>query len=229
MHRLTLSKYIHGKLGGLDTKTEPGPYVTISREPGCEGYKVGDLLLEMLNKRDPNHRWRLFKKEILHQIAQDTKLADEIIERRRHAVPSLVKEFFRGMSKGGMPDDYEIRSKIANMVRAAAYDGYAIIIGQGGTAATADIPNGLSIRLEAPKKWRLIRVCKRDNLSKEEARAKIEHEEETRAYLRKLYEEANPRTPAFSLTIDNSVLKAERIASLIYYAMQLKNMVPADR
>ena len=229
MHKLTLSNYIHGKLGESDIKTEPGPYITISRQPGCEGYKVGDLLLEMLNEHDPQHRWRLVKKEILHRIAQDTKLADEIIERRRHAVPSLVKEFFRGMSKDGAPDDYEIRSKIANMVRAVAYEGYAIIIGQGGTAATADIPNGLSIRLEAPKKWRLIRVCKRDNLSKQEALAKIEQEEEMRVYIRKLYEKANPRTPAFNLTIDNSVLRASRIASLIYYTMQLKNMIPSER
>jgi cytidylate kinase len=229
VHKLTLSKYIHGKLDDSDIKTEPGPYITISREPGCEGYKVGDLLLEMLNKHDPHHRWRLFKKEILHQIAQDTKLADEIIDRKRHAVPSLVKEFFRGMSKDGVPDDHEIRRKIANMVRVVAYEGYAIIIGQGGTAAAADIPNGLSIRLEAPKKWRMIRVCKRDNLSKEDALAKIEHEEEKRIYIRKLYEEANPHTPAFNLAIDNSVLKAEQIASLIYRAMQLKNMIPLDR
>jgi cytidylate kinase len=229
MHKLNLSKYIHGKLDESGVKTEPGPYITISREPGCEGYKVGDLLLEMLNKHDPKHRWRIFKKEILHQIAQDTKLAEELIERKLYAGPSIVKEFFRGMSKGGVPDNYEIRSKIANMVRVVAYEGYAIIIGQGGAAATADIPNGLSIRLEAPKKWRLIRVCKRDNLSKEETLIKIEREEEQRAYLRKLYEEAHPHTPAFNLTIDNSILKAERIASLIYYTMQLKNMLPAER
>ena len=228
MHKLNLSKYIHGKLDNSGLKVEPGPYITISREPGCEGYKVGDLLLEMLNRHDPMQRWRIFKKEILQQIAHDTQLAEELIERKRYAGPSIVKEFFRGMSKGGIPDDYEIRSKIANMVRTVAYEGYAIIIGQGGTSATVDIPNGLSIRLEAPKKWRLIRVCQRDNLSKEAALAKIEHEEEKRAYLRKLYEEANPHMPAFTLTIDNSVFKAEQIASLIYYTMQLKNMLPSE-
>jgi cytidylate kinase len=229
MHKLNLSKYIRSNLENVDVKTEPGPYITISREPGCEGYKVGDLLLEMLNQHDPHHRWRIFKKEILNQIAHDTQLAEELIERKLYAGPSIVKEFFRGMSKGGVPDNHEIRSRIANMVRVVAYEGYAIIVGQGGTAATGDIPNGLSVRLEAPKKWRLIRVCKRDNLSKEEALVKIEQEEEKRAYLRKLYEEANPHTPPFNLTIDNSALKAEQIASLIYYTMQLKNMISANR
>lgn len=107
-----------------------------------------------------------------------------------------------------------------------AYQGHAIIIGQGGTAATVDIPNGLSIRIEAPKRWRMIRVCRRDNISKEEALDKIEHEEQKRIQLRAIYEEANPHTPIFNITVDNSMLSADQIASLIYHTMQLKKMIP---
>jgi hypothetical protein len=226
MKRPKLTPYIRSKLGRQPSSKSSGPYVTISREPGCEGYKVGEILLEILNNHDPQRRWRLFKKEILQQLAKDTELSEEIIERERHAVPSIVKEFFRGMSKGGIPDGYEIRSKITYMVRAVAYEGYAIIIGQGGTAAAADIPNGLSVRIEAPKNWRMIRVSRRDKLSKEEALAKITTEEKKRAHLRKIYEQSNPHVPTFNLVIDNSVVSAEQIASLIYYTMQLKKMVP---
>lgn len=225
MHKLTLATYIHHKLHELGSKIEPGPYITLSRQPGCEGYKVGELLLEMLNKHDPHQRWRLYKKEILQQLAHDSELAEDIIERERSAAPSILREFFRGVGKGGIPDGYEIRSKITNMVRLVAYQGHAIIIGQGGTSAAADIPNGISVRLEAPIQWRVIRVCERDNLSKEEAMAKIHTEEEKRARLRKIYEESNPRSPTFNLTIDNSVLTAEQIASMIHHAMQLKQML----
>ena len=48
------------------------------------------------------------------------------------------------------------------MVRTVAFEGYAIIIGQGGTAATGDLANGLSIRVEAPRDWRVARICRRD-------------------------------------------------------------------
>lgn len=225
MHKMTLATYIHRQLHELDGKTEPGPYITLSRQPGCEGYKVGELLLETLNKHDPQQRWRLYKKEILQQLAHDSELAEDIIDRERRAAPSILRDFFRGVGKGGIPDGYEIRSKITNMVRLVAYQGYAIIIGQGGTAATADIRNGISVRLEAPMQWRMIRVCTRDNLSKEDAIAKIHAEEAQRAHLRKIYEESNPRSPTFNLTIDNSVLTAEQIASLIHHAMQLKDML----
>ena len=225
MHKLTLVTYIHQKLDDMGSKSEPGPYVTISREPGCEGYKVGDVLLEMLNKHDQQQRWRLYKKEILRQLAQDTELAEEIIERERHAVPSLLKEFFRGMSKGNIPDGYEIRSKITTMVRAVAYQGYAIVIGQGGHAATTDIANGISVRLEAPKEWRALRVSERDNLSVDDAMAKINAEEANRMALRAIHEESNHRTPTFNLVVDNSIFTAEQIASLIYHTMLLKTML----
>jgi hypothetical protein len=216
MDRTKLSYYIHGRLDRPVTKRTPGPYVTISREPGCEGYLVGDLLLAKLNENDKQKRWQLYKKEILKQLAQEADLTEEIIEQQRHAIPSLMKDFFRGMSKGGIPD----------VVRMSAYQGHVIIIGQGGTAATTDIPNGLSIRIEAPKRWRMIRVCRRDNISREEAMEKIEQEEQKRMQIRKIYEEKNPHSPAFNLVVDNSVLAADQIASLLYYTMQLKKMIP---
>jgi hypothetical protein len=226
MQKPTLSSYIRQKLRELKTKKEPGPYITISRQPGCEGYKVGDVLLEMLNDADEYQRWRLYKKEILKHLAEDAELNEELIERLRHERPNLCKEFFRGMSGSGIPDGFEVRSKITAMVRTVAYEGFAIIIGQGGTAATADLANGLSVRIEAPKQWRMIRICRRDNLSKEEAIVKMAEEEAKRSYLRTIYEQTNPRMPAFNLLFDNSVFTAEQIASQIYYALQLKNMIP---
>jgi cytidylate kinase len=224
MQKPTIAQYLHGQLRELRGKKEAGPFVTISRQPGCEGYKVGDLLLEMLNKADRQQRWRLYKKEILKQLAEDSALTEEVIERERYNKPSLLKDFFKGLQASKIPDGYEIRSKITTMVRTVAFQGHAIIIGQGATAATADFANGLSVRLEAPKDWRMNRVCIRDNLSAKDALAKIEEEEKKRAHLRKINEQKNPRSPAFNLVFDNSVLEAEQIAGLVFHAMEQKNM-----
>jgi hypothetical protein len=224
MYKPTLQGYLRSSIIELKHKREAGPYVTISREPGCEGYLVGDLLMEMLNKSDDQKRWRVFKKEILKQLASDTSVTEELIEKERYELPSIVRDFFRGMGKGTIPDGIEVRSKITTMVRSVAFEGHAIIIGQGGNAATTDLANGLSIRLEAPKEWRIHRICKRDNISRDAAIAKINEEEEKRIHLRHIYEESNPRIPAFHLVIDNSILSAEDITSLIYKAMELKKM-----
>ncbi len=224
MSKLTLTSYIRDNLDELSKKQEPGPYVTISREYGCDGYELGDKLLEKLNETEGQGVWRLFKKEILKQLAEDTGLTEEVIERERLAKPSLLRDFFRGMRGGGIPDGYEIRNKNTIMVRTVAFEGHAIIIGQGGTAAAADLENGLSVRIEAPREWRITRVSYREKLKRQAAIARIDEIERRRKHLRRIYEQKNPREPAFNLVIDNSMFNIDESINLIMLAMRQKNL-----
>jgi len=226
--RPTISSYIRENLDNIEGKTEPGPFITISRQFGCDGYKLGDILLEKLLEREGEDSWQLYKKEILKQLAEDSGLTEDVIEKERKAKPNLIREFFRGVRRNNLPGGYEIRNKITFMVRTVAFEGYAIIIGQGGTAATADLGGGISVRIEAPKDWRIIRVSRRDNMLKEEAAAKLEKIEKERSHLRNIYEEKNPRKPAFNLTIDNSKFTLDEIADLIIYAMEQKGLIKAE-
>ena len=163
MSKPTLSSYIRENLDKIEKK-EPGPFITISRQYGCDGYELGDLLVKKLNERAGDGKWRVFKKELLKQLAEDTGLTEAVIEKERLSKPSLLKDFFRGMRHKGLPDGYEVRNKITIMVRTAAFEGHAIIIGQGGTAATRDLDGGLSVRVEGPKEWRIARVSVRQGL-----------------------------------------------------------------
>ena len=228
MAKPTLSSYIRTNLDGLEKKKKAGPFLTISRQYGCDGYELGDLLLEELNKRIAGEKWKLFKKDILKQLAEDTGLAEEVIERERLAKPSLLRDFLRGVRQSGIPDGYEIRNKITIMVRTVAFEGNAIIIGQGGTAATADLENGLSVRIEAPKDWRVSRVCVRESLKKQEAISRVDKVEKDRRHLRKIYDEKNPVTPAFNLVLDNSVFTITELAEQIILAMQQKKLIEKD-
>jgi len=228
MARPTLSSYLRDHLDDFGKKREPGPFVTISRQYGCDGYDVGDMLVAKLNARadDPEKRWRVYQKEMLRQLAEDTGLSEEILQREQMARPSLFKDFLRGIRKGNIPDGFEIRNKIAQMIRAMAFEGHAVIIGQGGASATADIDNGLSIRLEASKEWRIARVASREQLTRQAAIARIDQVEKHRRQLRKIYEQRNPREPEFNLLIDNSVFSAEQVVDLIVYAMELRGLIP---
>lgn len=226
MSKPTISAYLRDHLDDLDRKQNPGPYLTISRQFGCQGYELGQYLLEKLNERDEQSRWKMYYKELLRQLAEDTGLTQEIIERERLSKPSLLKDFLRGLRKTTIPDGYEIRKKITLMVRTVAFEGYSIIIGQGGAAATADIDNGLSIRVEAPREWRIARISIREKIEKTAAAAKIDEIEQQRKYIRKLYEEKNPREPAFALMFDNSIFKKEQMADLILLAMEQKGLIP---
>ncbi len=226
--RPTLSSYIRENLDSMEDKKDPGPFITISRQFGCDGYKLGDILLEKLEARPHEQGWQLYKKEILKQLAEDSGLTEEVIEKERKAKPSLLRDFFRGVRRNNLPGGYEIRNKITLMVRTVAFEGHAIIIGQGSTAATADLQGGISVRVEAPKQWRVTRVSRRDNMLKNAAAAKLEKIEKERAHLRDIYEEKNPRKPAFNLTIDNSRFTLDEAADLIIYAMEQKGLLKAQ-
>ena len=225
MAKPTLSSYIRENLDQIEGNKEPGPFITLSRQFGCDGYRLGDILLEKLENREGEDTWRLYKKEILKQLAEDSGLAEDVIERERKAKPSLIRDFFRGVRRTNIPGGYEIRNKITLMVRTVAFEGHAIIIGQGGNAATADLEGGISVRIEAPKEWRITRVSRREKMLKSEATAKLEEIEKERRYLREIYEEKNPRKPAFNLIIDNSRFSLEEIADLIMFAMEQKGLI----
>ncbi len=227
MSKPTLSAYLRDHLDDISRKQDPGPYLTISRQYGCQGHELGQYMLEKLNERDGQGRWKMYYKELLRQLADDTGLSQEIIERERLSKPSLFKDFLRGLKKSSIPDGYEIRNKITLMVRTVAFEGYSIIIGQGGAAATADIDNGLSVRVEAPREWRIARISIRDKIDKTAASAKIVEIEKHREYVRKLYDEKNPREPAFGLVFDNSIFKKEQIAEQLLLAMEQRGLIEA--
>lgn len=221
----TISSYLKEHVQDIAAKKEPGPYVTISRQWGCDGLELCERLIDKLNERDPEKRWKFYHKDLLGQLAEDTGLTEEILEKERLSKPSLIKDFLRGLQREGIPNAFEIRNKIAMLVRTAAFDGHAVILGQGGTAATGDLPNGLSVRVNAPRDWRIARICLRENLDKGQAEQRIDEVEGERELLRAFYERQNRRDPAFNMTLDNSFFNSEQICQLIVLAMEERTLI----
>jgi hypothetical protein len=200
-----------------------GPFVTISRQFGCYGVSLGLLLLETLNDQAPAGReWNIYNREILQAMATETSLATELLDRERRTKPRLIVDFFRSLSPDRIPSGFEIRNRITTIIRGLAMEGYAILIGQGGAGATQDLPNGLSIRLEAPLDWRVKRVAAREGISEAQAKARIGTIEEGREYLRKIYEVKFARKPAFHLTYDCSAFTVTQLAQHVACAMRLR-------
>ncbi|MCP4374777.1 MAG: cytidylate kinase-like family protein [bacterium] len=228
MGKASLTKNMKEDLTGVDEDAaNAGPFITISRQFGCHGFSVGLLLLDLLNDgADPDESWKIYHRDILTRLATETDLAEEIIERQRRARPRLFSGFLKSLGKGRIPSGMQIRNQITTIIRGLAIDGQAIIIGQGGSGATMDLPNGLSVRLEGPEDWRVKQVAFRDGLSETQARMRIRAKEREREYLRKLYQAKYRRTPAFNLLFDCSEFSLAQIAQQILYALKLKGCIP---
>jgi len=200
-----------------------GPFITISRQYGCWGFSLALLLRDILNEEiEPGRAWNIYHKEILDRLADETDMDSEELDHHRRAKPRRLLDFFRALSGQRVPSGHEIRNRIAELIRSLAIEGYAIVVGQGGAGATYDLPNGLSVRLEAPEDWRIKQVAFREGLTETEARLRLRAQEEEKAYLRKLYQTRYPRQPAFQVTFDCSAFSLAQIAQMVVRAMKLK-------
>ncbi len=225
MSKPTLSSYVREHGTGRGKKKEPGPYVTISRQYGCDGVAIGKLLVEKLNGREGDNGWKLHHRDLLERLSEDTGLSVEQIEKERLARPSLMKDILRGVKRSQSLDSFEIRNHISVMVRELAFEGHAVIVGHGGAAATAGLDHGLAVRVEASLEWRIPRICRSENLSREQALEKIHDADKEREVLMEYYKDKNPREPAFNIIMDNSIFNIEQIADQILFGMELKNLV----
>lgn len=224
MAKVTLA----GKMRELRWQVPPhiGPFVTISRQYGCWGFSLGLLMMEILSENaPPGQTWRIYHREILDRLARETDIASDMLDALRRSKPSLIVDFFQAFSPKRIPSGFEIRNRITTIIRGMAIQGHAIIIGQGGAAVTGDLPNGLSVRLEAPLEWRAEQVMFREDITTAQALECLVKKEHERDFLHDLYSRKFPRTPAFDLTFDCSTMTLAQIAQLTVHAMKLRGLV----
>ena len=224
MTKQTISGYVKEHPVG-NNKPTTGPFITISRQFGCSGYELAEIITSKLNDICEGEVWKLYRKDILHKLAAESGFSVEAIEKAKTERTGLLRDIFKNFRVNATPDAYQVRSQIAAIVRRLATEGYAVIVGQGGAATTSEIKNGLSVRIEAPLQWRISKICQRENIGKNEAAKRIEDVEKTRNYLRRTYWQTNPKQPAFNITIDNSVFNAEQASEQIILAASQLGLV----
>jgi cytidylate kinase len=224
MAKVSLAEHMKEQRHPEEGRENSGPFLTISRQFGCQGFSLGLLVLEILNDQPGATPWKIYHKEILETLAGETNYDTHILENQRRKKPSLIVDFFQSLSKDRIPSGYEVRNRITEIIRNLAIKGHAIIIGQGASGATQDLPNGLSVRLEAPEQWRVKQIAFRDGLTTTEAQAKIRQIEREREYLRKIYATRFPRTPPFHMTYDCSVFSLTQIAQNIVHMLHHKGL-----
>lgn len=225
-NKVNVATFMRDKRMERENEQNPGPFVTISRQYGCSGYFLGQLLVDLLNTEPKmKHPWRVYSREILDHLSEETDIAVEMLNRLRRERPRMMVDFFRNISGKRVPGGHEIRNRIANIIREIAYEGHCIVIGMGGSDATADMANGLRVRLEAPIEWRVAHVVENEGLTPTQARMALRDREKEREKLRKAYATKFHRQPACDLLFDCSTFSLAQIAQMIVQGLKLKKMI----
>lgn len=148
------------------TTNENGPFITISREFGCQANLLAKMLRDELKKK--GQKWSILNKEIIMESAKKLDMEPRKVQIVSESTDrSMMDEVLSALSTKYYKSDRKVRQTIANVITSAAYAGNTIIVGRGGAAITHGMQPSIHLKLYAPIEWRLQSLMARYHANRE--------------------------------------------------------------
>lgn len=230
----SLMVYLNKRLHQRDSRgmeySQPGPVICISREVGCGGVNLAEMIALELDKRGLCKKWKVLSKEILEESARElnmdpNKLKNYLNEGERGVFDDILAAF----SEKRFKSDRKINKTLIDLISSFAHDGHCIIVGRGGHIIAKDIERSLLVRLTAPIEWRTKQIMEKNNLNMRQALEFIEKTEIERENFRKHIAGDATRPDEFDLTINLARMKTKDVVDLICFATQIKGMLESNK
>ncbi len=198
--------------------------VTIDREYGSGGAEIAGKVAQALG-------WKLWDQALTDEIARLMDCPSRAVEQREERRDSLqyrlFKSFMRGSFEGSLNapklklvDADCIREVAQRVVRAAAEQGNAVIVGRGSFYYLRDRTDALHVFVYAPFEEKVRRLRARGK-SESEAMELAETVDRDRAeYIRKYFDVEWPARHFFDLMM-NTVLGDEAVVETIIHSVSI--------
>jgi cytidylate kinase len=148
------------------------PIITISREQGSGGRPIAYLLAKKL--KNP---WRVYHKDIVDEIAQETALDPELVQQLDEHQSSAIKELLNTVFGKQFLSMNAFYKHLLHILASIGTRGNAIIVGRG---ANFLFPNALKVRIVAQMEDRIQSMVKYEHISAREAKKQIEKSDKER-------------------------------------------------
>jgi cytidylate kinase len=199
------------------------PFITISRQWGCESWLHAQRLIEILNERcRPKLPWAAYNREVLDRVASELHLSRKILDtldgRRRDAMTELFDSILNRKV-----DESLMFRKLAEVVRSLAIHGNTVLVGRGAFLITQDLKMGLHVRLEAPLNWRVRKIAGEQALTVNEAEKFIlQRQKEREQFLRSFFIQDNEHPYHHDIVLDTSRFNLDQACEIIFTALSVK-------
>lgn len=224
-------KYMSERLALTPAKrSHLGPVITISRECGCPGNEIAEMLKNKLNqkmvKEGQSPKWKWVNKEILLKASEELKMN-----------PGDVETYVKAKESGALHDlvasfteTYHVRNAsikkvIYEVIRNLSVEGHVIVVGRGGGVIAWDIPKSLHLYLEAPLHWKSAVVSSQRGISASDARKFVLERDNQRLKFREGYRPKGSDEIYYDERFNCKSLSKEEICDLIFHAAELKKLI----
>lgn len=185
--------------------------ITIGRQFGAGGRELGKRLAEALGIA-------YYDKELLAMEAQKSGLREEFLQQQdEKQVPSLLFSLVMGTRNlTGQPTLEEMVDQAQReAILSAAEQGNCVIVGR---YADAVLPPEQTLRLfvAADEEQRVQRICVREGLGRQEAKAKMKQMDRSRAYYYEYHTQKKwGYAPSYDLCINLSHISMEQAVHMV--------------
>ncbi len=197
------------------TQAKSGPFITISRDYGCQANKLAQMLCDEFNKK--GQKWSILNKEIIMEAAKKLDMEPREVMKIAESVDrTTMDEVLHALTTKYYKSDRKIRQTIASVITAAAAQGNTIIVGRGGVAITHKLQPSIHIKLSAPREWRLQVMMQRYHTSREHMMKELSSVDLKRhRLLASLTKGVENPDMLFDVEFNCSTLNLEQIASMV--------------
>jgi cytidylate kinase len=201
-------------------------FLTISREAGCGGEEIADQIAIRTG-------FQKYDKELLDHMVKQGDLRRQLYETLDDKTVGWIESVISAISFGPTVDSEEYFHRLCHAVLAICHNSHAIILGRG---ANSILPRkcGLSIRLVAPKEFRVKHYAARCGIDMKAAQKELYTIEKQRGQFIENYFGRFAYDPRrFDIVINISQFELDRLVDMIVKAIKVKAgpdfVLPIDR
>lgn len=187
--------------------TGPVPFVTLSRQFGCEAIALADVLAVKLDETEKLDQgsWQVYSRKLIEAMADEQYSYDQLMSALDSKARGAIEEFVESLL--GRISDLRLLHKLVHTMRATATLGRCVIVGRGGAMMTRDMAGGIHVRLVASEEFRLKRLIERYDWSELTASTRMREEDNHRRSFYQKYLHRDASDPE----LYDLVLNAERM------------------
>lgn len=194
-------------------KPKPRPCITISREYGCTGYPVAELLREIMQQKTGDE-WVMIDKAVLEEVAQRHNVSEEILktlgENNRILMEVLATFSPRWKS------NYEYFSLLSRHVIALAEQGNVIIVELGGAIISRHLEHSYHFRIYGSESFKTATLSNRLNMTPGDTEILMHRQQKLRDHFTRDFLNQDDHDPAlYDLLFNNDRCPPEIISRTI--------------